>query len=71
MPNLWNTVMAEFEDIYSWIVAPVTLREIEAMMDTYALDEIQFFIITKCISKDLIEDLKPYLLRRMRMFLDL
>ena len=71
MLNLWNIVMAEFEDLYTWIIGPITLRDAEAMMDSYSLDEIQFFVITECISEDLIDDLQPYLIRRARMFLDL
>jgi hypothetical protein len=62
--------MADFEDIYTWIISPVTLRDVEAMLDLYSLDEIQFFIITECIAEDFIDDLNPYLLRRARMFLD-
>lgn len=71
MLNLWNIVMAEFEELYTWIVSPVTLREVEEMLDDFSLDEVQFFIITECIAEDLIDDLNPYLLRRAKMFLDL
>lgn len=63
--------MEGFNELYTWIVSPVTLRDVEEMFDLYSLDEIQFFIVTECIAEDLIDDLNPYLLNRARMFLDL